>query len=136
MNNPPATGKLELLSATNSALLLIDYQPSMIRGVGSGDKTLIRQAARGAARAAGILGIPVVLSTINPPQNGDFFPEITSLFPKQKPHTRKVPSFDALEDEPTRTALKNTGKKKVVISGLWTSMCFAYSAIHAIKDGY
>lgn len=129
-------GKLELLSATNSVLVLVDYQPTMIRSIASGDKTIIRQAAYSAAKAASILGVPVVLSTINPQSNGDFFPEITRLFPNQEVHARKVPSFDALEDEPTRNEVKRAARKKVIISGLWTSMCFAYTAIHALKEGY
>jgi nicotinamidase-related amidase len=45
-------------------------------------------------------------------------------------------SFDALEDEGTVSAVKNTKMKELVISGLWTSMCFAYTALHALKDGY
>jgi nicotinamidase-related amidase len=47
-----------------------------------------------------------------------------------------VPSFDAFEDEKTYDAFMQTGRKKLVLSGLWTSMCFAYTAIHAIRDGY
>lgn len=129
-------GKLEFLTDKNSALVLIDYQPSMIRSISSGDKTIIKSAAIGAAKAAKILGVPVVLSTINPKNNGEFFPEIAQLFPNQEVYARKVPSFDAFEDEKTWEAFKRTGRKKVVISGLWTSMCFAYTAIHAIKEGY
>jgi nicotinamidase-related amidase len=128
-------GKLELLSAQNSVLALIDYQPSMFRGVGSGDKTVIKNAAIGAAKAASILGIPVVLSTINPKSNGEFIPEIAGLFPGQEVFARKVPSFDAFEDERNWNAVKSTGRKKLVISGLWTSMCFAYSALHGLRDG-
>ncbi|MDD1720346.1 MAG: isochorismatase family protein [Methanoregulaceae archaeon] len=130
------SGKLELLSPANSVLVLVDYQPTMIRSIASGDKTIIRQAAYSAAKAASILSVPVVLSTINPQSNGDFFPEITRLFPGKEVHARKVPSFDAFEDGPTVSDLKAAGRKKVVISGLWTSMCFTYSAIHAVKEGY
>lgn len=54
-------GKLELLSDKNSALVLVDYQPAMYAGVASGDKTIIRNAAWYAAKAASILDIPVVL---------------------------------------------------------------------------
>jgi nicotinamidase-related amidase len=129
-------GKLEFLTDKNSALVLIDYQPSMIRSISSGDKTIIKSAAIGAAKAAKILGVPVVLSSINPKNNGEFFPEIAQLFPNQEVYARKVPSFDAFEDEKTWEAFKRTGRKKVVISGLWTSMCFAYTAIHAIREGY
>ena len=127
--------RLELLSAQNSCLVLIDYQASMIKGVASGDKAVIRQAAVGAAKAARILGIPVVLSVINPDDNGKFFPEITKLFPGQKVISRKILSFDAFEDAPVRNAVRRTGRKKMVVSGLWTSMCFAYTALHGLKEG-
>ena len=47
-----------------------------------------------------------------------------------------MPGFDAFEDEGTWNAVKATGRRKIVVSGLWTSMCFAYSALHAIREGY
>ena len=128
--------KLELLTDRNSALVLVDYQPSMFRSIGSGDKTIIRAAAFGAAKAAKILGIPVVLSSINPKNNGEFIPEIAQIFPNQEVYARKLSSFDAFEDQNTWDAFKRTGKNKVVLSGLWTSMCFAFTAIHAIKEEY
>jgi nicotinamidase-related amidase len=129
-------GKLELLTDKNSVLVLVDYQPAMFAGVASNDKALIRTAATCAAKAAKILNVPVVLSAIGPQRNGEFIADITSLFPGQEVFARAVPSFDAFEDEPTYQAFKKTGRKKVVISGLWTSMCFAYTALHAIRDGY
>jgi len=129
-------GKLEFLSDKNSVLLLVDYQSTMFKGVASGDKAGIRNAALCAATAAGILGIPVVLTTINPKTNGEFMKEITNLFPSQEVYARKIPSFDALEEPNVLNAVKATGRKKIVLSGLWTSMCFAYTALHALRDGY
>jgi nicotinamidase-related amidase len=67
---------------------------------------------------------------------GEFIPEIAALFPNQDAFARKVPSFDTFEDEKTWNAFKKTERKKLVISGLWTSMCFAYTALHALKEGY
>jgi nicotinamidase-related amidase len=132
----PKKGKLELLSAKNSFLILVDYQASMFRGIASGDKSVIKQAAMGAAKAASILRIPVVLSAIHPQSNGEFIPEIASLFPGQKIFSRKILSFDAFEDGATWNAVKKTKKKKMVLSGLWTSMCFAYTALHGLKNGF
>lgn len=129
-------GKFELLTDKNSFLILVDYQPSMFRSIGSGDKSLIMNAVVGAAKAANILGIPVVLSSINPKAMGQFLPEISGMFPNQEVFARAVPSFDAFEDEKTWNAAKKLGRKKMVISGLWTSMCFAYTALHALKEGY
>ncbi len=128
--------RLELLSDENSALVLIDYQRTMFKSVASGDKTRIKLAAICAAKAAKIMGIPVVLSAINSQSNGDFIPEISGLFHGQEVFARKVPGFDAFEDEGTWNAVKATGRRKIVVSGLWTSMCFAYSALHALKEGY
>jgi nicotinamidase-related amidase len=129
-------GNLELLTDKNSCLVLVDYQSSMFKGVASGDKTIIRNAAYCAAKAASILNIPVVLSAINPAGNGEFMQEIARLFPGQEVFSRKVLSFDAFEDERTWNAAKNTKRRKIVVSGLWTSMCFAYTALHALKEGY
>jgi nicotinamidase-related amidase len=132
----PKNGNLELLSDKNSTLVLVDYQPAMFAGVASGDKTIIRNAAWCAAKAASILNVPVVLSAIGPQRNGEFVPEISRLFPGMEVYARVIPSFDAFEDEKTWNAFRKTGRKKVVISGLWTSMCFAYTALHALREGY
>ena len=128
-------GKLDLLTGNNSILALIDYQPSMFKGVASSDKTIIRNAAYCAARAASIMGIPVVLSSINPAGNGEFISDITALFPGKEVIARKIPSFDAFEDDRNWSAVVKSGRKKLVISGLWTSMCFAFSALHALREG-
>lgn len=128
--------KLELLTDKNSVLILVDYQPSMFKSVSSGDKTTIKIAAIGAAKAASILEIPVVLSSINPKAMGEFIPEITKLFPNQEVLARSIPSFDAFEDARVLNSVKRLGRKKIVVSGLWTSMCFAYTALHAIREDF
>jgi len=86
--------------------------------VASGDKTIIRNAAYCAAKAANILNIPVVLSVIDPAGNGEFMPEITRFFPGQEIFSRKVLSFDAFEDERTWTAAKMPKERK------WSSPAF------------
>ncbi|MGP8024174.1 MAG: isochorismatase family protein [Methanobacterium sp.] len=129
-------GKFELLTDENSVLVLVDYQPAMIKSISSGDKTLITIAAFCAAKAASILDIPVVLSTINPQLNGDFISEVADLFPDQEVFARVVPSFDAFEDNSTWKAVMSTERNKMVISGLWTSMCFTYTALHGLREGY
>jgi nicotinamidase-related amidase len=127
---------LELLSADNSVLLLVDYQRAMYAGVGSGNRNAINDGVVALAKAARILDVPVVLSSIWPDGNGEFTPEVTSLFPDQPPIARGIMGFDALEDEPVLAAVKETGRPKVVVSGLWTSMCFANTAIHGVREGF
>ena len=48
----------------------------------------------------------------------------------------KCRALTLLKTKNTWDAFKRTGKNKVVLSGLWTSMCFAFTAIHAIKEEY
>ena len=133
----PKDGKLELLSDKNSALVLVDYQRAMFAGVASGDKTIIRNSAYCAAKAATILNIPVVLTTINPEHNGNFSSgRSPRLFPGQEAISRSVLVFDAFEDDKVWTAFRKTGRKTTLSAGLWTSMCFAYTALHAIREGY
>jgi hypothetical protein len=76
--------KLELLTAHNSVLLLVDYQPTMFKGVGSGDRNGIANSAIAAAKAAKILNVPTVLTSIWPEGNGEFIKDITDLFPGQE----------------------------------------------------
>ena len=126
--------KLELLTDSNSVLLLVDYQPVMFNGIESGDKNKIKNNAIFAAKAATILDVPVVLSSINPMSNGNVFPELTKIVPEV--FSRKVPIFDAFEDHRTYNAIKITKRNKIIISGLWTSISFTYTALHAIRKNY
>jgi len=126
---------LNLLTPKNSVLLLVDYQPAMFKGVGSGDRTIIKNSAVATAKAASILDVTTILTSIFPKGNGEFIKDITDLFPNQKTIARKIPSFDALEDEDVLAAIEATGHSKLVVSGLWTSMCFAFTALHALRAG-
>jgi nicotinamidase-related amidase len=115
-------------------LILVDYQPILFNGIGSGDKNKIKDNAIFAAKAATILDVPVVLSSINPMSNGNVFPELTRIIPEV--FSRKVPIFDAFEDHRTYNAVNKTNRSKIVISGLWTSISFTYTALHAVKRKY
>lgn len=126
---------LNLITPNNSVLLLVDYQPAMFKGIGSGDRTLIRNNAIAVAKAAQILDVPVVLTSIYPDGNGNFIDEITSLFSKVKVIARKLPSFDALEDDSVLASVKASGHNKLIVSGLWTSMCFSFTALHGLREG-
>lgn len=128
--------RLELLTPNNSFLLLVDHQPAMFKGIGSGDRTNIKNAAVAVAKTAQLLGIPVVLSSITPASNGPVLSEITELFPNQEVLSRAVPSFNALEDGLTYEAMRQTGRRKLVLAGLWTSMCMCFTAISAVRAGY
>jgi nicotinamidase-related amidase len=125
-----------MLKANNSVLLLIDYQAVMLYGVESGDRTIIQNNVLALAKGAQILGIPTVLTSIGEKRNGLFLAEIRDMFPKVPVIARSVPGFDCFDDPDVLKAVKQTNRKQLVLSGLWTSMCFAFSAIRGVKEGF
>jgi nicotinamidase-related amidase len=124
------------LRADQSVLLLVDYQPRMVYGVEGVDRTMMQNNVLALAKTASILGIPAVLTSIGERLNGPFTPEIVELFPGVHVIERRVPGFDALADETVLQSLRATGRRQVVMTGLWTSMCFSFTALHALRDGY
>lgn len=127
--------KTDFVTVLNSILLLIDYQTNIINGIASGDRTEIKKAVVASARAAGILNVPIVMTSINTKENGEVIKELRDLFPGKEVITRLLPLPDAFEDERVLQAVRKSGRQKLVIAGLWTSTCFANTAIHAIQDG-
>lgn len=127
---------LDPITTDNSVLLLIDYQPTMLQGVESGDRARLMNATLAVTKAAAILKVPVVLTSVFTSGNGEFLPSITSLLPEVTVHERSVPGFDALEDETVAAAVKATGRQKLLVAGLWTSMCMAFTSLHGLGDDY
>jgi nicotinamidase-related amidase len=86
------------------------------------------------AKTAKAFGIPTVLTTVNAERGGVIFKQIQAVFPDQKPIDRTF--INAWEDLKVVEAVKKTRRKKLVIAALWTEMCLAMPAIHAMGDGY
>jgi nicotinamidase-related amidase len=126
----------ESLEAKNSVLLLVDYQARMFWGASAKDPTYVKNNVMALAQGARILGVPTVLTTIGARNNGEFLPEIVAMFPETPAIDRKIPSFDAFEDKDVFDAVKKTGRKQLVISGLWTSMCMAFTALRGLREGF
>ena len=126
---------LDPVTVDNSVLLLVDYQRTMFYGIGSGDRNDIMNNTVGVAKGAQILGVPVVLTSIQPEGNGEFVRQITDLFAGQKVFARTPPAFDALEDAAVAAAVRESGHRKLIVAGLWTSICMAFTALHGLRDG-
>jgi nicotinamidase-related amidase len=126
----------QTIEANESVLLLIDYQAKMLYGVESSDRTLIQNNVLALAKGAQVLNIPTILTSIGEKLNGQFMPEIVAMFPDTSVIARKVPGFDAFDDEDVLNAVNRTGKKQLVLTGLWTSMCFAFTALHGLREGF
>ncbi|MFD8984267.1 hydrolase [Streptomyces sp. NPDC059564] len=125
----------DLLTPDNCAVLFVDHQPQMFFGTGSGDRTAIINATVGLAKAARVFDVPVVLSTVAAESfSGPILPQLADVFPDQKIVDRT--SMNAWEDGPFVEAVKATGRKKLVIAGLWTEVCVVLPALSAIAQGY
>jgi len=130
----PKVGLDALLTPDNCVLLLIDHQPSQLANVNSHDPTMVINNVTGLARTAKAFEIPTVLTTINAKRGGGIFKQIQAVFPEQKPIDRSF--INSWEDGRVVDAVKRSGRKKLVIAALWSEMCLAQPAIHAMGDGY
>jgi len=123
-----------LLTPENCTLLLIDHQPSQLANVNSHDPTIVINNVTALSKTAKAHGVPTVLTTINAKRGGEIFKQIQAVFPDQKPIDRSF--INSWEDGRVVEAIKKTGRKKLVIAALWSEMCLAQPAIHAMGEGY
>src|ERR1700741_2915274 len=123
-----------LLTPENCAVLLIDHQPSQLANVNSHDPTLVINNVTALAKIGKAFGVPTILTTINAKRGGGIFKQVQAVFPDQTPIDRSF--INSWEDRRVVEAVKNTGRKKLVIAALWSEMCLAPTGIPAMGDGY
>jgi nicotinamidase-related amidase len=123
-----------LLTPENCVLLLIDHQPFQLANVNSHEPTMVINNVTALAKTAKTFGIPTILTTVNEERGGVIFKQIQAVFPDQKPINRTF--INAWQDHRVVEAVKRTGRKKLAIAALWTEMCLAMPAIHAMGEGY
>jgi nicotinamidase-related amidase len=125
-----------LLTPQNSALIVIDYQPSQLAAVTSMDRELLTRNIVSVARLAKLYKLPVVLSTVNVVANNQP-PTLTELrevlSDSQEIDRTQINSW---EDVEFRRAVEATGRKKLVMTALWTEVCLAYPALDMLRAGY
>jgi nicotinamidase-related amidase len=124
-----------LLTPHNCVVVQIDLQPQMLFSVSNFDRQSVIERNIILAKAARIFGVPNVLSTVETKSfSGFLWPQIQTIFPEQTPIERS--SMNSWDDSNFVAAVEKTGKKKIVMAGLWTETCVALAAIQAIYDGY
>jgi nicotinamidase-related amidase len=124
-----------LLTPDNCVIALIDYQPQMLFGVTNIDRQSLINNVVGFAKAAKIFEVPLIVSTVETKSfSGNLWPQLQAIYPDQTPVERST--MNSWDDEKFVAAVKFTGRKKIVLAGLWTEVCVAFPAIQAIHDGY
>ncbi len=124
--------KTEVLTPQNSQLIFIDHQPQMAFGVQSIDRQVLKNNTVGLAKAAKVFDIPTTITTVETDSfSGHTYPELLAVFP-ELPLLERT-SMNSWDDMKVRTALAENGRRKIIVSGLWTEVCnctFALSAMH------
>jgi len=125
-----------LLTPDNCVVAFIDHEPQMLVGASHFERQLIVNNTVALAKATRIFDVPVVLTTGEKIRRSgcDIWPEIQAVFPGREPIERST--LNAWDDANFVGAIKKSGKKKIIISGLWTETCIALPTIQAIQDGY
>ncbi|HEV3203434.1 MAG TPA: hydrolase [Gemmataceae bacterium] len=124
-----------LLTPDNCVVTLIDLQPQMLFGVANFDRQTIINNNVALAKAARVFNLPVVLSTVETKGfSGNMWPQVQAIFPKQIPIERTT--MNSWDDDNFVAAVKKSGRKKIVLAGLWTETCVALPTVQAIHDGY
>ena len=123
------------LTPANSALVVIDYQPSQIQTVASMDTELLVRNIVSVARTARTYGLPIVLSTVNVANGqGHTVPELAEVLTDHVEIDRT--QINAWEDVEFRQAVEATGRNKLIMTALWTEVCLAFPSLDALRDGY
>jgi len=123
-----------LLTPENCVVAIIDLQPQMLFGVANFDRQSIINNNLVLAKAAKVFDVPVVLSTVETKSfSGNMWPQIRGVFPRQEPIERS--SMNSWDDSNFVAAIEKSGRKKIVLSGLWTETCVALPTIQAMHDG-
>jgi nicotinamidase-related amidase len=133
--NVTATPSEDLLTPDNAVFLFVDHQPQMFFGVGSEDRGAIINATVGLAKAAKAFNVPTVLTTVAAKSfSGNLLPALAEVFPGQEHLDRST--MNAWEDQAVVDAIKATGRRKIILSGLWSEVCLVLPALSAIAQGY
>ena len=130
----PQPGKT-LLSPTDHTLILIDFQSQMAFATKSIDPIALRNNAALVANAAKIFNISTIPTTVAEKTfSGPMFDEIKAAFPKTKFFDRT--SMNCWEDKAVNEEVNRIGKGRIVLAGLWTSVCIVGPAISALDQGF
>lgn len=125
--------KMDLsLSAANHSLILIDYQYLQLLTIRSHNASSVINHVITLSKASKIFGAPALVTTSFAEQE-DLIREIAQLFPEP---ALDRSTMNAMEDLQVADWVKQKGKKKLVMAGLWTEVCLQLSVLKALSAGY
>ncbi len=124
-----------LLSPADHTLILIDFQSQMAFATKSIDPVALRNNAALVSQAASGFGVSTILTTVAEKSfSGPMFDEIAAAFPGQAMLDRT--SMNTWEDAAVIAKVNAIGKGRIVLAGLWTSVCIVGPALSALDQGF
>ncbi|HEY4450921.1 MAG TPA: hydrolase [Solirubrobacteraceae bacterium] len=124
-----------LITPENSALAVIDYQPSQIQAVRSIDHDLLLKNIITTVKLAKLFAVPIIHSTINVASGqGPTLDGLAQELEDYPPIDRTA--INSWEDVDFLAAVRATGRRKLILCALWTEVCMAFPALDAMRDGY
>jgi nicotinamidase-related amidase len=127
----------DLLTPANHALVLIDHESQMAFPVKSISIDELRNNSALVAGGSKIFNVPTLVTTVAEKSfSGPLFPEITTFYPASSTKIIDRTTMNAWEDVNAHKVITGFGKKKLVIAGLWTSVCIVGPVLSAISEGY
>ncbi|MDX3916293.1 MULTISPECIES: hydrolase [Olivibacter] len=134
MSNIQKKGLDALLRPEDSILVLIDHQPFQFTNLNSHDPAVIINNVTGLSKAAKVFKVPTILTTVIEERGGLIIKQLQELFPDQKPINRTF--INTWQDPAVTDIVAASGRKQLIIAGLWTEVCVAMPAIQAVAEGY
>ena len=144
MEHPPSTksgilstgGGATLIDPSDTLILLLDHQSGLFQTVKDIAVADLRRNVEMIARLATLLAIPVITTASEPAgSNGPLMPEIH----RDAPHAVYVPrngEVNAWDNDDFVAEVRSTGRKTLVMAGVWTSVCVMFPALDAVAAGY
>ena len=135
VEHEPGGGKA-LLDPTDTAFLLLDHQSGLFQTVKDISVTELRSNTAALAKVAALHQIPVITTASEPGgPNGPLMPEIQESAP-QAIYVQRKGEVNAWDNAAFVKAVRETGKKTLVMAGVWTSVCVMFPALDAKAAGF
>ena len=125
----------KLYTPQDSAVVFIDHQPQMTFGVANIDRSTLINNVTLLARVARELNVPAVLTAVETESfSGYLWPQLLDVFPGQPVVERS--SMNSWDDPGFRSDIEATGRKNIIMTGLWTEVCVTWPTIEMLGAGY
>ncbi|HEX9850076.1 isochorismatase family protein [Candidatus Deferrimicrobium sp.] len=131
-----AVASKALLDPADTVILLLDHQSGLFQTVKDISVAELRTNTVILAKVAKLMKIPVITTASEPNgPNGPLMPEIHQNAPDAIYVPRKG-EISAWDNEKFVETVRKTGRKTLIIAGVWTSVCVVFPALQAKADGY